>query len=55
MEHNGIPMNKMEGGKELEKLMEDLGITRNDLKPAMILPNDEVVDWLKRFGGRLKT
>ena len=54
MERSEIPMGKMVGGEELEKLMGDLGITWDDLKPVVVLPNDEVVDWIKGFGGRLK-
>lgn len=49
-----IPYGQMVGGQELERLMGHLGITRDDLKPVVVLPNDEMVAWVKEFGRRLK-
>lgn len=49
-----IPYGEMVGGEKLEKMMEALGITRDDLKPVVVLSNDEMVAWIKEFGGRLK-
>ena len=51
---NDIPYGEWVSGEELAKMMENLGITRADLKPLVISFDDEVISWLERFHSRMR-